>query len=108
VGFTRNSPPGKLFGTIPALLDVPRSYGGNRANTLQVPWENRGVPIERTVQKFSSHDEAERAEREYYNSLSPEQRVEVLLELMNRARDLNDPASQRLERVYRIVKLKSS
>jgi hypothetical protein len=66
------------------------------------------VPIERTVQKFSSHDEAERAEREYYNSLSPEQRVEVLLELMNRARDLTDPASQRIERVYRIVKLKSS
>jgi hypothetical protein len=65
------------------------------------------VPIERTVQKFSSHEEAERAEREYYDSLSPEQRVEILLELMNRARDLNDPASQRLERVYRIVKLKS-
>jgi len=65
----------------------------------------RGVPIERIVQKFSSHEEAERAEREYYDSLSPEQRVEILLELMNRARDLNDPASQRLERVYRIVKL---
>jgi hypothetical protein len=43
------------------------------------------VPFERSVQKFSSHDEADRAEREYYNSLSPEQRVEVLLELMNRA-----------------------
>ena len=68
----------------------------------------RIVPIERTVQKFSSPEEADRAEREYYNSLSPEQRVEVLLELMNRARDLTDPASQRVERVYRIVKLKSS
>jgi len=66
------------------------------------------VPIERTVQKFSSHDEAERAEREYYNSLSPEQRVEILLELMNRARNLYDPASQRLERVYRIVKLQDT
>ena len=63
------------------------------------------VPIERIVRKFSSHEEAERAEREYYKSLSPEQRVEILLELMNRARDLNDPASQRLEGVYRIVKL---
>jgi hypothetical protein len=66
------------------------------------------VPIDPTVQKFSSHEEAERAEREYYNSLSPEQRVEVLLELMNRGRDLNDPASQRLERAYRIVKLKDT
>jgi hypothetical protein len=60
--------------------------------------------MERTVAKFSSHAEADRANREYYRGLTPQQRIEILLELIDPGRPQNDASSQRLERVYRIVK----
>jgi hypothetical protein len=60
--------------------------------------------MEKKVQKFSSFDEAEKAEREYYRSLTPQQRIEILLELIARYRR-NDESAERLERVYRIIKL---
>ncbi len=37
-----------------------------------------------TVAKFSSHEEAEKANREYYRSLPPQQRIQILLELIAR------------------------
>ena len=49
-----------------------------------------------------------KAEREYYRRLTPAQRLEILLELIDRHRDKSDASSERLERVYRIVKLSSS
>lgn len=61
--------------------------------------------MEKKVQKFSSFGEAEKAEREYYRSLTPEQRIEILLELIARYRQRDDESSERLERVYRITKL---
>jgi hypothetical protein len=61
--------------------------------------------MERTVAKFSSHHEAERATLEYYRSLTPEQRLDILLELIEASRKEGDAASERFERVYRIVKL---
>ena len=61
--------------------------------------------MERTVVKFSSHQEAERATREYYRSLTPQQRLDILLELIEASRREGDAASERFERVYRIVKL---
>lgn len=60
--------------------------------------------MEKKIQKFSSFEEAEKAEREYYRSLTPQQRIEILLELIARYRS-NDESSERLERVYRIAKL---
>jgi hypothetical protein len=59
--------------------------------------------MERVVQKFSSHAAAEAAERAYYRSLTPAQRVEILLEMMAVQRG-PDEAAQGLARVYRIVK----
>jgi hypothetical protein len=38
--------------------------------------------VDRTVAKFSSHAEAGQATREYYRSLTPQQRIEILLELI--------------------------
>jgi hypothetical protein len=35
-----------------------------------------------TVAKFSSHEEAEKANREYYRSLTPQQRIRILLDLI--------------------------
>jgi hypothetical protein len=61
--------------------------------------------MQRTVAKFSSHQEAERATLEYYRSLTPEQRLDILLELIEASRKEGDAASERFERVYRIVKL---
>ena len=64
--------------------------------------------VESQAKRFSSHEDAKKAEREYYRRLTPAQRLEILLELIDRHRDKSDASSQRLERVYRIVKLPSS
>jgi hypothetical protein len=61
--------------------------------------------LESTVAKFSRHQEAERATLEYYRSLTPEQTLDILLELIEASRKEGDAASGRFERVYRIVKL---
>jgi hypothetical protein len=37
--------------------------------------------MEKTIQIFQAFAEAEKAEKEYYRSLSPEKRIEILLEL---------------------------
>ena len=61
--------------------------------------------MERIVQKFKSHAEAERADREYYRSLTPEERVQIAVELMERSKMFYDDPPQGLERVCRIIKL---
>ncbi len=60
--------------------------------------------MERVVRKFESPEEAENADRAYYRSLTPEQRLEILFELVRRYREEHG-CSERLERVYRIVPL---
>jgi hypothetical protein len=62
--------------------------------------------MENVARKFSSFAESDRADREYYRSLTPEQRVDIVLELMPRAQI--DEAQQGFARVYRIVKLHES
>jgi hypothetical protein len=62
--------------------------------------------MERVVRKFSSHAESDRADREYYHSLTPQQRMEIMLELVARYREsFDDEAAQGFKRVYRIIKL---
>ena len=58
--------------------------------------------IEHTVAKFSSFKEAEEAERAYYASLTPDERLKILLELIQRHREAIH-APEGLARVYRIV-----
>ena len=55
--------------------------------------------------KFATHRQAERASREYFLRLTPEKRLEILLELIDRAREHTHAPAQGLERVYRIAKL---
>lgn len=57
------------------------------------------LPVERTVKKFSTYESAEQADREFYKRLTGNERLELLLELINHAPE------QRLERVSRITKL---
>jgi hypothetical protein len=60
--------------------------------------------MEKTVAKFGSFAEADKANKRYYLSLSPAQRMEIFLELLARYRDSIDDAPAGFERVYRIVK----
>ena len=62
--------------------------------------------MEIVARKFSSFAESDRADREYYRSLTPEQRLDILLELVARAQ--TDEAEQGFARVYRVVKLHES
>ena len=59
--------------------------------------------MEKTVQIFQSFAEAE---KEYYRSLSPEKRIEILLELRAQWRTSKpNESTEGFERVYRIIKL---
>ena len=63
--------------------------------------------MDRTVRKHRSFEDADQADLIYYRSLTPEQRMNILLEL-TRQRPSDDGTEPRLERVYRIIKLKQS
>ena len=55
--------------------------------------------MEKVAQKFTSFDEAQKADADFYGQLSGEERLQLLLELLD-----HDP-DQRLERVSRITEL---
>jgi len=59
--------------------------------------------MEKAARVFRSFAEAGKADDEYYRSLSPEQRLEILLDLVKTQQ--SDEVEQRLERVCRIIKL---
>ncbi len=52
---------------------------------------------------FHSFAESERADRAYYRSLTPSQRLELLLELIQQWQ--GDETAKGFERVYRVAKL---
>ena len=57
--------------------------------------------MEKVFRWFNRHEEDDKADREYRQSITPQQRLEILLEIIQ-----NDYGpSEGLERVYRIVKL---
>jgi len=60
--------------------------------------------MERTIRKFRSFAEAERADREYYRSLTPQQRLDILLELVATYTEGLDEAERGFKRVCRVVK----
>ena len=60
--------------------------------------------MEKVLQVFNSFAEAEEADRKYYESLTPAQRIEILLVLRNRIKLNDDEPRGRLKRVYRIIK----
>jgi hypothetical protein len=62
--------------------------------------------VQPVIAKFRTFDEAEKATREYYRRLSPEERLEILFQLREMAIEESDAASGRLARVYRIAELK--
>ena len=63
--------------------------------------------MEKVVRIFGSHQEADAADEHYFQNLTPQQRLNIFLDLLWRGRD-HDEAAERLERVYRIVELSQS
>jgi len=55
--------------------------------------------VEKTAAKFQTLAEADKADREFYQKLSGEERLKILLQLTH-----HEP-ERRLERVYRVAKL---
>jgi hypothetical protein len=64
--------------------------------------------MEKVLKVFNSFEEADRADDEYYASLTPQQRVDILLEMIAAYRESLGETGQRLERVYRVVELSKS
>lgn len=58
--------------------------------------------MEKVVRVFKSHEEADRADREYYLSLTPAQRLSIVFTLVKQS----GPAADRFERVCRVVNRK--
>jgi len=59
--------------------------------------------MEKVVRKFRSFREADEADLRFYRSLSGNERVNILLELVRQA--TADETTEGFKRVYRIVKL---
>ena len=54
--------------------------------------------VEKVARVFSKFEDADRVDRDYYRKLSPQERLAILLQLINHAPE------QRLERVHRVTK----
>ena len=52
---------------------------------------------------FHGFDEAQRAEDEYYAALTPQERLEILLDLIAAYRESVGEAAEGFERVYRVT-----
>ena len=64
------------------------------------------MAIEKIVQKFQSAVEADRADRAYYRSLTPQRRLDIMLEIIYNHHTGGNPDATlpRLSRVCRVVK----
>ncbi len=61
----------------------------------------------RALRVFRSHEEAELADDEFYASLRPAQRLEILLDLIAAFQESEGEAAKGFKRVYRVVQLGS-
>ena len=60
--------------------------------------------MEKVFRIFDSHNDADCEEKKYYLGLSPNQRVEILLQLVSNYSDTyNNGTTARLQRIYRII-----
>jgi len=59
--------------------------------------------MERVAQIFRSFKDADRADEDYYASLSPQQRLDIQLALIERYRSSLGETAKRFERVHRVI-----
>jgi hypothetical protein len=64
--------------------------------------------MERELVIHTSHEAAGRADRAYYASLTPQERFDLLLELVRRHKESLGEADQGFERVLRVAPLARS
>lgn len=64
--------------------------------------------VDLTVRKFTSHAEADAADLAYYKSLTPQERWDILLTLIQQVQESADASQQGFTRVYRVIKLGES
>ncbi|MEO8398266.1 MAG: hypothetical protein ABI550_00480 [Ignavibacteriaceae bacterium] len=62
--------------------------------------------MEKTIKKFSSFEEAEKAEIEYWRNASPDKRINTLLQLQELMLQLYYPDVKGIKKVVKIKKLK--
>jgi hypothetical protein len=62
--------------------------------------------MQRVVRIFDTFEDADRADRDYYASLTPQQRLEILLDLIQTHSD-DGENQQGFARVHRVVELPS-
>lgn len=61
--------------------------------------------MDRVVQIFQSFEDADQADDQFYAELAPEDRLAMLLELIERQRSALGEAAGRFERVHHVVEL---
>jgi hypothetical protein len=64
--------------------------------------------MERVARVFGSFADADLADDAFYADLTPEARLDLLLELIERERSALGQTAERFERVHRIVELSQS
>ena len=64
--------------------------------------------MEKVLKVFSGFEEADHSDDEYYASLTPQQRVDILLDMIAAYRESLGETGERLERVYRVIELSES
>jgi hypothetical protein len=84
------APTAFIAGIPPFVCCAPSYHGGVRTVTIR---------------KFSSFEEAARAEREEYRAMTPQQRLELIAQLRAFLHGPDDATAPRLERVLRITEL---
>jgi hypothetical protein len=60
--------------------------------------------MKKTIEVFKSFAEAEEADKKYYRSLTPNERIALLLILRDQYRPYSYELTEGFKRVYRIVK----
>lgn len=59
--------------------------------------------MQKELSIFSSFQEADEAEHHFYASLTPQERLDLLLELVHRRREALGEAAEGFARIYRVV-----
>ena len=60
--------------------------------------------MKKSIEVFNSFAEAEKADKKYYRSLSPNERIAFLLILRDQYRPYSNELTEGFKRVYRVIK----
>lgn len=61
--------------------------------------------MKREIQVFASFEEADAADDAFYAALSPQERLDLLLDLIAAQREASGEATEGFARIYRVVEL---